>query len=54
MEIELDQLRKKRKVLEYVQKRRLIEQKAVRLVKYQVTKEQNDIILTEIDFEWEV
>jgi predicted RNA-binding protein with PUA-like domain len=39
------------KVLEYVQKRRLIEQKVVRLLKYRVTKEQNDIILTEIEFE---
>lgn len=38
------------KVLEYVQKRRLIEQKAVRLLKYRVSKEQNNIILTEIDF----
>ena len=39
------------KVLEYVRKRRLIEQIVVRLLKYQVTKEQNDIILTEIEFE---
>lgn len=39
------------KVLEYVQKRRTIEEKTVRLLKYRVTKEQNDIILTEIEFE---
>ena len=38
------------KVLEYVQKRRTIEEKTVRLLKYRVTKEQNDIILTEIEF----
>jgi len=37
------------KVLEYVQKRRLIEEKTVRLLQYRVTKEQNDIILTEIE-----
>jgi len=35
------------KVLEYVQKRRLIEEKTVRLLKYRVNKEQDDIILTE-------
>jgi len=39
------------KVLEYVEKRRLIEQKSVRLLRYQVSKEQNDIMLTEIEFE---
>ena len=39
------------KVLEYVQKRRTIEEKTVRLLKYRVTKEQNDIILTEVEFE---
>jgi len=39
------------RVLEYVQKRRTIEEKTVRLLKYRVTKEQNDIILTEIEFE---
>jgi len=38
------------KVLEYVQKRRTIEEKTVRLLKYRVTKEQNNIILTEIEF----
>ena len=37
------------KVIEYVRKRRLIEEKAVRLVKYQVVREQNDIRLTEIE-----
>jgi len=39
------------KVSEYVQKRRLIEEKTVRLLKYQVTSEQDDILLTEIEFE---
>jgi predicted RNA-binding protein with PUA-like domain len=38
------------RVLEYVQKRRVIEEKTVRLLKYQVAKEQDDIILTEIEF----
>ncbi|GAJ23801.1 unnamed protein product, partial [marine sediment metagenome] len=38
------------KVLEYVQKRRLIEEKAVRLLQYRVTIEQDDIRLTEIEF----
>lgn len=37
------------KVLEYVRKRKLIEEKTVRLVKYQVAREQNDIMLTEIE-----
>ena len=36
------------KVLEYVQKRRLIEEKTVRLLQYRVTREQDDIRLTEI------
>ena len=39
------------RVLEYVQKRRLIEEKTMRLLKYRVTREQDDIILTEIEFE---
>lgn len=39
------------KVLEYIKKRRFIEEKTVRLLKYQVTKERNDVILTEIGFE---
>jgi len=38
------------KVLEYVQKRRFIEEKTVRLLQYQVTREQDDIRLTEIEF----
>jgi len=38
------------KVLEYVQKRRLIEEKTVRLLRYRVTREQDDIILTEVEF----
>ena len=37
------------KVLEYVRKRRLIEEKTVRLLKYQVTAERDDIILTEVE-----
>jgi hypothetical protein len=36
------------KVLEYVQKRRLIEEKTVRLIKYRVNGKQNDLILTEV------
>ena len=39
------------KVSEYVQKRRLIEEKTVRLLKYQVNSEQNDLILAEIQFD---
>jgi len=39
------------KVLEYVQKRRLIEEKTVRLLQYRVAREQEDIRLTEIEFE---
>jgi hypothetical protein len=39
------------KVLEYVQKRRLIEEKTVRLIKYRVNGEQNDLILTEVQFD---
>lgn len=38
------------KVLEYVQKRRLIEEKTVRLLKYRVNSEQNNLILTEVGF----
>ena len=38
------------RVLEYVQKRRRIEEKTVRLLQYQVTREQDDIRLTEIEF----
>lgn len=41
----------KSEVLEYVQKRKLIEQKTVRLLKYQVAEGQSDIILTEVEFE---
>jgi len=37
------------KVLEYVQKRKLIEEKTVRLLKYRITPEQDDIILSEIE-----
>jgi len=37
------------KVLEYVRKRKLIEEKTVRLVKYQVAEKQDDVILTEIE-----
>jgi len=37
------------KVLEYVQKRRLIEEKTVRLLQYRVAREQDDIGLTEIE-----
>jgi hypothetical protein len=36
------------KVLEYVQKRKLIEEKTVRLLKYRVDSERNDLILTEV------
>ena len=39
------------KVLEYVKKRRLIEEKTVRLLKYRVNNEQNDLILTEVEFD---
>lgn len=39
------------KVLEYVQKRRLIEEKTVRLLKYQVNSKQNDLILSEVKFD---
>lgn len=39
------------KVLEYVQKRRLVEDKTVRLLQYRVTAEQDDIELTEIEFD---
>jgi len=38
------------KVLEYVRKRKLIEEKVVRLIKYKVNNEENDISLQEIDF----
>ena len=38
------------KVLEYVQKRKLIEEKTVRLLKYRVAKERDDIELTEVEF----
>jgi len=37
------------KVLEYVQKRRFIEEKTVRLLRYRVTSKQDDIMLTEIE-----
>ncbi len=37
------------KVMEYVRKRRLIEEKTVRLVRYQVIASKNDIQLTEIE-----
>jgi len=39
------------KVLEYVQRRKLIEEKAVRLIKYRVSKAQDDIMLSEIEFD---
>jgi len=39
------------KVLEYVEKRKLIEEKTVRLLKYRINKEQNDLILTEVEFD---
>ncbi len=39
------------KVLEYVHKRRLIEEKTVRLLKYRVAKAEHDILLTEVEFE---
>ena len=38
------------KVLEYVQKRKLIEEKVVRLLKYRVDAVQNDITLHEVEF----
>jgi hypothetical protein len=38
-------------VLEYVQRRKLIEEKTVRLIKYRVSKDQDNIILTEIGFD---
>lgn len=38
-------------VLEYVQRRRLIEEKTVRLIKYRVSEDKDDIILTEIGFD---
>lgn len=38
-------------VLEYVQRRRLIEEKAVRLIKYRVSEGQDDIMLSEIRFD---
>ena len=37
------------KVLEYVQKRRLIEEKTVRLIKYEVTPKQDEVILKEVE-----
>ncbi|MFC1965013.1 hypothetical protein ACFLWG_03320 [Chloroflexota bacterium] len=37
------------KVLEYVRKRRLIEEKSVRLLRYRVTPDQGDIILSEVE-----
>lgn len=36
------------KVLEYVHKRRLIEEKSVRLLKYRLNEQKNDIVLTEV------
>lgn len=36
------------KVLEYVEKRKLIEEKTVRLLRYRLNNEQNDLILTEV------
>jgi len=36
------------KVLEYVKRRRLIEEKTVRLLQYKVTPKQNDILLSEV------
>ena len=38
-------------VLEYVQRRRLIEEKTVRLIRYRVSEDQDNIILTEIGFD---
>ncbi len=38
------------KVFEYVKKRKFIEEKTVRLLKYQVNTKQNDLILTEVEF----
>jgi len=38
------------KVLEYVQKRRMIEEKTVRLLKYQVNDQKNDLKLAEVKF----
>jgi len=37
------------KVLEYVQKRRFIEEKTVRLLRYEVTPKQDDIVLNEVE-----
>jgi len=37
------------KVLEYVQKRKLIEEKTVRLLKYRVNDAGDDIVLTEVE-----
>jgi len=42
------------RVLEYVQKRKFIEEKTVRLLKYRVNSEQNDLILTEVQFDGRV
>ena len=39
------------KVLEYVHRRKLVEEKAVRLIKYRVSESQDDIMLTEISFD---
>ena len=39
------------KVLEYVQKRRQIEEKTVRLLKYRVNGKQDDLILSEVRFD---
>ncbi len=39
------------KVLDYVQKRKHIEEKTVRLLKYRVNNEQDDITLTEVTFD---
>jgi hypothetical protein len=38
-------------VLEYVQRRKLIEEKTVRLIKYRVSEDQDNIILTKIGFD---
>jgi len=38
-------------VLEYVQRRRLIEEKTVRLIRYRISEDQDNIILTEIGFD---
>ena len=38
-------------VLKYVQRRRLIEEKTVRLIRYRVSQDQDNIILTEIGFD---